>query len=113
MPQPIDFNTESARQIAADRIQDIASRLSLAAQQRHVIEDNEQRVLRETQVQDTKQSENSEVSGDGRRQNPFVGVRKKRKAKSGDDTPSSIVYTQDEKTEVAGNLEGVNLDIEI
>jgi hypothetical protein len=113
MPQPIDFNTEGLRQHAADRIQEIAARQSLAAQQRLAIQDQEERVEHETQVQDTQESQEQAVDEEGRRKNPFIGRRKRKKRDTGAALPPTLVYTPQEKNEVAGNLEGWELDISI
>lgn len=78
MPQPVDLQTEMARIAAAERIQQIADRMSLAAQQRLAQEAEKTRVADETQVHQTVETENPEVDAEGRRKNPFAGRRKGR-----------------------------------
>jgi hypothetical protein len=78
MPQPVDLQTEIARITATERIQQVADRASLAAQQRAAIAMEETRVSVETQVQQTDETENEEVDENGRRKNPFMGRRRKR-----------------------------------
>ena len=74
MPQPIDLQTELARITSVERIQQIADRASLAAQQRVAMSAQEQRVAVETQVQQT-QSKSEEVDQETRRRNPYRGRR--------------------------------------
>ena len=56
MPQPIDINTEFARSTAAQRVQEIADRASLAAQQLMVQHAQEEQVAAETVVQQSNDS---------------------------------------------------------
>jgi len=79
MPQPVDLQTELGRATAAERIQDVADRASLAAVQRQASDVEEDRVGVETQVQQTHESESERVNADGRRRNPFVGRRRRGK----------------------------------
>ena len=80
MPQPVDLQTEVGRVTAAERIQAIADRASLAGQQRQITEVEEERVQAETQVQDTAETENRGVDAEGHRKNPFAGRRRRRDA---------------------------------
>lgn len=75
MPQPIDPNTEILRITAAERIQQIADRLSLAAQARHATEVAEARVGAESQVQQANQK-SEQVDQELRRRNPYMGRRR-------------------------------------
>jgi hypothetical protein len=72
MPQPIDFHTEVAKTTAAQRIQEVADRAAMAAQQRLASEQDESRLRAETQVQQSADAKNPDVDGDGRRKNPFA-----------------------------------------
>ena len=74
MPQPIDMQTELARMTAAQRIQEIADRASLVAQQRVTMDEQAQRVEAETQVQQTH-PKGQEVDEETRRRNPYRGRR--------------------------------------
>lgn len=56
MPQPIDINTEFARTTTAQRVQEIADRASLAAQQRQVQHAHEEQVSAESVVQQSNDS---------------------------------------------------------
>ena len=78
MPQPVDFQTEVAKVSAAERAQQIAGRVSLAAQQRDTSGEQETRIAAETQVQQTAHTENLEVDAEGHRKNPFAGRRRRR-----------------------------------
>ena len=118
MPQPVDLQTEVARVSAADRVQQIADRVSLAAQQRQVLSVEQERVDVETQVQGTADTQNREVDADGRRRNPFVGRRQRRRKtgaqEPGEETPPAFYNAGEEVEEVADDLvEGRNFDVTI
>lgn len=66
MPQPIDMNTELARATAAQRVQEVADRASLAAQQRQAQHAQEVRVGAESVVQESAQSEHGALVDDRR-----------------------------------------------
>ena len=78
MPQPVDLQTEMARIAAAERIQQITDRMSLAAQQRVSESAQEERVRDENQVRHSNESEHKGIERDGRRRNPFSGRRQRR-----------------------------------
>jgi hypothetical protein len=92
MPQPIDPFTELGRVLAAERIQQIADRASLAAQQR-VQADQERELLRAEQQVRQSEQKSEEVERELRRRNPFAGRRQRKppephtapRAPSGDD----------------------------
>jgi len=77
MPQPIDFQSEIARTTAAERVQQIVDRASLAGQQRTAHEIEAQRVASENQVHETN-PKSEQVDRDLKRHNPFMGRRKRR-----------------------------------
>lgn len=77
MPQPIDVQTGIMQVTQAERVQQIAERVSLAAQQRTAVETQEQRVASETEVQQTH-AKADEVDQDTRRHNPYMGRRRHR-----------------------------------
>ena len=66
MPQPIDMQSEMARTLAAERIQDAATRAVLLAQQRAQIDAERQRVAREREVEKSHQTDSEGVNRDGR-----------------------------------------------
>ena len=68
-----------AKIAAAQRVQEIADRASLVAQQRVAAEEEEQRVIRETQVEQTPRAQSEQVDSEARRRNPYVGRRRRRK----------------------------------
>lgn len=78
MPQPVDLQTEMARVAAAERIQQLTDRLSLAAQQRVADSAEQDRMRDETQVRQSHEPEHREIERDGRRRNPFSGRRSRR-----------------------------------
>ena len=85
MPQPVDLQTELGRVSAAERIQQIADRASLASLQRTAEEVAQNRVSQESQVQQTSQSESEQVEADAKRRNPFVRRRRRRGDADGED----------------------------
>jgi len=85
MPQPVDLPTELARVNAAERIQQVADRVSLASHNRAVLEDQEDRLQIETAVQHTHETESRQVDAEGRRSNPFVGRKRRRESEQEED----------------------------
>jgi len=65
MPQPLDFSTEAGRVTAAERIQQIADRTSLASQYHSRTAEEDKRVQQETQVQETHPGEQEALDADG------------------------------------------------
>ena len=80
MPQPIDMQTEMGRMAMAERIQDAASRATLAAAHRSMMEEDQERREQEAKVDETPETQSEHVDEDGRRKNPFAGRRGKRVA---------------------------------
>ena len=109
MPQPVDLQTEMGRVAAAERIQQVADRLSLAAQQRVAESAEEERILEETQVRQSNESEHREIERDGRRRNPFAGRRKHAKHQ---DTEDAATYNAAEKKE-APDDDGRHFDVTV
>lgn len=117
MPQPIDPQTEMGRITAAERIQQIADRASLAAQLRHTDEAQDQRVGAEQQVRQTDQK-SEQVDEELRRHNPFMGRRRRRKrdeqdAQEGSHKSSHTFYTAHETAEEADDPDGHDLDVTV
>ena len=79
MPQPVDLQSEAGRLATVERVQQIADRTSLAAQQRAVHDADRQRVASETQVQQTPHAQSEQIDAEARRRNPFVGRRRRRR----------------------------------
>ena len=104
MPQPIDLQTELARITSVERIQQIADRASLAAQQRLTVSAQDERIAVETQVQQT-QSKSEEVEQETRRRNPYRG----RRGRSG----KSVAASAHTKTGAASDGETHQLDVTI
>jgi len=86
MPQPIDLPTELARATQVERIQQIADRTSLAAQQRLAAEVDENRVQVEQNVNETPDSDTEGLDRDGRRRVPYVARRKGRSTDENQET---------------------------
>lgn len=114
MPQPIDMQTEFARTVMADRVQNAMDRASLAAQQRALTEADEERLDAETQVQETKETENRQLDADGRRRNPYVGRRRRGKGEDEDreDSPKVSDAARDRPV-IADDQDMHGLDVSI
>lgn len=114
MPQPIDPQTEIGRATAAERIQQIADRVNLAAQARASAEIANARNNAETQVHQAMQK-NAEVDRELQRRAPYIGRRKKRDGAQGEpeDSRTRHFYNAAEKEVVADDLDAHRLDIEI
>jgi hypothetical protein len=96
MPQPIDFQTELSRVAAVERVQQIADRLAVNAQQRLAQEIQEQKTLAETQVHEPE-AKSGEVEPELKRKNPYVGRRRKREEKPDEESvPAEPVLPPDE-----------------
>ena len=104
MPQPIDMQSELNRVTMAERMQDAATRTSLAAHHRAQLEVEEDERVHETQVNETEEAKKSEVDKDGRRKAPFVKRRAKKKKKTDDDDASHVLYTSHEQKEIEFGL---------
>ncbi|MBI2424905.1 MAG: hypothetical protein HYV27_18910 [Candidatus Hydrogenedentes bacterium] len=117
MPQPIDPFTELARMSAAERIQQIADRASLAAQARLSSEVTQSAVTKETQVQQSR-AKSEEVDEALKRKAPFVGRRRKREqdgeGEEGDAGKAAhTFYNEHEKTDVVEDRVGIDFDVSI
>jgi hypothetical protein len=115
MPQPVDLQVELARVTAADRVQQVADRLSLAAQQRMAAEAEQDGVNHETQVQETAQSQSEGVDVESHRQNPFVGRRRKRATNENPEpaTKDDTLVAADMPVVPEAQSEGSRLDISV
>lgn len=111
MPQPIDPFTELGRLTAAERIQQIAERASLAAQMRASDSAAQQLVAAETQVHGMLQK-GDEVNEELRRKNPYLG-RRKRKPEEAETDLSHTFYTAEEKKDIAEDPDAHGLDVTI
>jgi len=106
MPQPIDFQTEVAKTTAAERIQAIADRASLAAQQREAMEAEERRIHSETEVVQTPEAQSEHVDPELRRRTPYVQRRRKRNSASSEEQDPA-------PHRPAGDGEGERLDVTV
>ncbi len=79
MPQPLDFSTESGRVTAAERIQQIADRASLANLHNTRTAEELKRLQQETQVQKTHPGEQEALDADGRNQAEQRDAKKRAK----------------------------------
>jgi hypothetical protein len=82
MPQPIDFPTEAGRITAAERIQQIADRASLASQFNTRAAEDEERIKQETQVQESQPGEQHALDADGKNESGHEQPDDKRNPKS-------------------------------
>ena len=89
MPQPIDMQTELGRTIMADRIQDAMSRANLAALQRAQLDEEEDRIAKESEVHEAPETQSEHVDEELKRKTPYVGRRRRgRKGEEDDETGS-------------------------
>ncbi len=86
MPQPIDIQTELARTTAAQRVQEIADRASLAAQQRQTQHAQKQQMDTETVIQQAPQGEHGAAVND---RHDDHGQQRRRGQKGGKDNEQS------------------------
>ncbi len=96
MPQPIDMQTELGRVTAADRIQQIADRTSLAAQQRAAEQAEQERVEHESQIQETPETRQDQVDAEGRGRNPAANRRKRNRNKEEETQKKSTITGPDD-----------------
>ena len=116
MPQPIDPQTEIGRATAAERIQQIADRASLASQARTAEDTANIQRKQETLAQEVA-PKSDEVNRENRRRNPFVGRRKKKRQDKeqgeGDQRKAHSFYNASEKEVVADDPQAHEFDVEI
>jgi len=115
MPQPIDPSTEVLRITAAERIQQIADRTSLAAQARAADQAVANRAQSEGQVTGTQQK-SEQVEKELRRRNPYQGRRKRKdqdEAEQEQQQAARVFYTADEKKEIVDDNGEHGLDVTI
>lgn len=109
MPQPIDPMTELARITAAERIQQIADRASLAAQQRTHNAQLQQTLEADTQVRQTEQK-SEHVDSELRRRNPFMG-RRRHQDGSESQEESGEAETEKKQPPVAGEEHSFDISV--
>lgn len=109
MPQPIDPHTELARVTAAERIQEIAGRASLAQQMRQAAATVQQSAAELQQVFQPR-PKGEQVDSETRRNAPYVG-RRRRKSKPGE-AQETTIYTSHERVETLGEEEARRIDLE-
>ena len=112
MPQPIDPQSELGRVTAAERIQQIADRASLAAQSRIAAEAGEERANAETAVRQMNQK-SEEVDEETRRKNPFTGRRRKKRQGTVENAADPVVYAPTDKRDAGDDPDGHTLDVTI
>ncbi len=111
MPQPIDPNTEIMRMSAAERIQQIMDRASLAGQTHQASHAADEQVGMETLVKQLNQKDPA-VDDEARRRNPYRGKRQKKKNASASDA-AHVFYTASEHRELADDSDAHTLDVEV
>lgn len=82
MPQPIDINAELARTTVAQRVQEIADRASLAAQQRNAQHLQQEQVISESVVRQPPASEREAALSDKSERDEMKRKRARSKAVS-------------------------------
>lgn len=107
MPQPIDMQTELARALIADRIQQGTERAAMAAALRARQKGEEQEAVGETQVDDTPESQSEHIDPEMKRRNSYMGRRRK-----GNQQQDESNRNSGEKTRPAGP-EDHNFDVSV
>lgn len=107
MPQPIDIHTELARVDTTTRVQQVADRAALAAQQRNTLEAEERRAVAETNVHEKEEIDSDHLDPEYRRRSQY-GARRKRRKPDKDTEPSD-----EDRMALRNPDEGGNLDISV
>ncbi|PCJ65400.1 MAG: hypothetical protein COA73_02715 [Candidatus Hydrogenedentota bacterium] len=113
MPQPVDMLSEISRTIMAERVQEAATRGNMAALQNAQEQLKAEGRAKETQVGKTTESENPEVDAKGKRKNPFVKRKKKKRSAHDGDDPSHVFYSAGEEKTVVDDPNDHDLDISV
>ena len=109
MVQPIDLHTELARSDTTTRVQQVADRAALNAQQRHAHEAEEKRSQVETNVLDKDEIDGEHLDDHDRRGEQYR-ARRKRKEKEDAERHSS---TDQDRMAAPITDEGTKLDVSI
>jgi len=105
MPMPIDPNTEMMRVNLAERIQQITDRASLLGQARQSLNEEQHRLVDETQVKEMQQK-SEQVEAELKRRNPFLGRRKKQKEEKVEiPKDEKIIEVYEDKKEDSSHLD--------
>jgi hypothetical protein len=90
MPQPVDFQTEVAKTTAAQRVQDIADRAAMLAQQRLAAEERRNEAQAESRVGEAPETEHGDIREDGRKKGREDARRQRKRAQAdaSPDTPA-------------------------
>lgn len=105
MPQPIDLHTELSRVDSVERVQQVADRLSLAAQQRRQLQSESQQHSMETAVQQSDETDGEHIDPDrGRQEERRRRANRKKQAESRAESDEHVV-------DLTG--EGGNLDVRV
>jgi len=113
MPQPIDMLSEISRTTMAARVQEASTRANMAALHNAQEQVEAEHRAKETKVGETTESENPEVDAKGRRKNPFVKRKNKKRSPADSDDPSHVFYTAGEAKQVVDDPDEHDLDIRV
>lgn len=114
MPQPIDMQSEITRISMAERMQDAATRSSLAALQRAQLEAEKDERLKTTLVNQSDEVENPHIRPEEKSEkNAKKRPKKKKKPKTESDIAAHVMYTSHEEKEVVADPDDHNLDLTI
>ncbi len=114
MPQPIDMQSELTRVSMAEKMQDAATRSSLAALQRAQLESEENDRLKSTSVNESEETQDSPIRQEERKKNQSKKQSKKKKPpKTELDIAAHVMYTSHEEKEVVTDPDDHNLDLTI
>ncbi len=105
MPMPIDPNTEIMRVSIAERIQQISDRASLLGQVRQSLNEEQHRVVDETQVKEMQQK-SEQVETELKRKNPFLGRRQRLKEEKKEQSQrEEIIETYEDRKDDGSHLD--------
>lgn len=114
MPQPIDMQSEITRTSMAERMQDAATRSSLAALQRAQLEAEAAERAKTTMVNESEEVHNPHIRDEEQaKQHAEKRPKKKKKPKTDSDIAAHVMYTSNEEKEVLADPDDHDLDLMI
>ena len=114
-PQPTDIQSIAGRLVTAERIQRLHDQQMLLSQQRAAIAGEDESTKGESQVADTKETEQERIREMQRRE-PYRGLRRRNKRKrKGEEEPEegSNAEDEDKTRQYSETDEGQHLDVTI
>ena len=114
MPQPIDMQSELTRVSMAEKMQDAATRSSLAALARAQLEADADERIKSTLVNESDEAKESQIRSEERaKKDEQKRKKRKKKPKTESDIAAHVMYTSHEQKEVVTDPDDHNLDLMI